>query len=140
MDKINFVNKPNTDTPINDKNLNKMQVNIEKEFDGVILYQSDNGSNEKITFENQLLIPPKRIKIYYKDEDDTHSFTEIDNPLEKPIDLHILRINRSYNLRMKYSRVILTLTGIDISDYGRNDNGGLSAKNDIYITKIIAYI
>ena len=29
MEKINFVNKPNTTTPINDKNLNKMQDNIE---------------------------------------------------------------------------------------------------------------
>ena len=29
MEKINFVNKPNTTTPINDKNLNKMQENIE---------------------------------------------------------------------------------------------------------------
>lgn len=35
MKKINFVNKPNTDTPINATNLNKMQDYIEESFEAV---------------------------------------------------------------------------------------------------------
>ena len=41
MEKINFVNKPNTTTPINDKNLNKMQENIEKEFSKLEVYSTE---------------------------------------------------------------------------------------------------
>lgn len=37
MEKINFVNKPNTDTPINDTNLNKMQDYIEEAIEKDII-------------------------------------------------------------------------------------------------------
>ena len=50
MKKINFVNKPNTDTPINDTNLNKMQDNIEAELNNII--QSINKS-KTITFNGE---------------------------------------------------------------------------------------
>lgn len=41
MKKINFVNKPNTDTPINDKNLNKMQDNIENAIEEKQTYTTE---------------------------------------------------------------------------------------------------
>lgn len=61
MDKINFVNKPNTDTPINDKNLNKMQDNIETAINEVndnaveINENTNNNINKckTITFNNE---------------------------------------------------------------------------------------
>ena len=61
MEKINFVNKPNTDTPINDKNLNKMQDNIETAINEVndnaeeINKNTNNNINKckTITFNNE---------------------------------------------------------------------------------------
>lgn len=55
MEKINFVNKPNTDTPVNDKNLNKMQDNIEEEF-----LKLENYSTEE-TFTGKYWIDGKKI-------------------------------------------------------------------------------
>lgn len=46
MKKINFVNKPNTDTPVNDKNLNKMQNNIEEAINEIV----ESGASGGVTF------------------------------------------------------------------------------------------
>jgi len=43
MKKINFVNKPNTTTPINDTNLNKMQDNIEEAINEIPMKVLSNG-------------------------------------------------------------------------------------------------
>lgn len=126
-------------TDLNETTFNGLQDNIEEAVYGIILYENEDGTNQNVTFEKELQYEPKKIKFYYKDEDGTFGFAEMYEPLGKPIDLHIIRINKNYNSRIKYSRAILTTTGITINDYGRSDNGTLSATNDIYITKIIVY-
>lgn len=42
MEKINFVNLPSTNTPMNAENLNQMQDNVENAINGII----ESGSNE----------------------------------------------------------------------------------------------
>ena len=43
MEKINFNDLPNTDTPINSSNLNQLQTNVENEINGLI----ESGSNAR---------------------------------------------------------------------------------------------
>ena len=96
MSLIEFQDYPSTETPLNAENLNH---NF-NELIGKVLYENENGTNANITFEEELQYEPKKVKIYYKDEDGTFGFVETENPFGKPIDLHVIRINRNYNSRM----------------------------------------
>lgn len=62
MDKINFVNKGQP--AINDTNLNKMQSNIEKASEGIILYENTSGKKNNITLSGDSFANYKRFKIY----------------------------------------------------------------------------
>lgn len=63
MDKINFVN--NGQPAINDTNLNKMQDNIEKAIEGVVLYENASGSTGDITL-SESAANFKYLEIFYK--------------------------------------------------------------------------
>lgn len=63
MDKINFVNKGQP--AINDTNLNKMQDNIEKALEGVVLYENASGSTGDITL-SETAANFKYLEIFYK--------------------------------------------------------------------------
>lgn len=63
MDKINFVNKGQP--AINDTNLNKMQDNIEKALEGVVLYENTSGSTGDITL-SESAANFKYLEIFYK--------------------------------------------------------------------------
>lgn len=63
MDKINFVNKGQP--AINDTNLNKMQDNIEKALEGVVLYENASGSTGDITL-SESAANFKYLEIFYK--------------------------------------------------------------------------
>lgn len=54
MEKINFENKPSTNSPINATNLNLLQDNVEDEFDNKIGNLSDLDTNDKENLVNAI--------------------------------------------------------------------------------------
>ena len=107
---------------------------------GITLYDNEDGSNEEITLDKKLTSDAKYIDILFRDDDSTYNSVRVYEPIGKTVDLHIIRINKSYHYRIKYSMISISNNTLTVSDYGVNTDGTLGTTNNIYITKVIAYI
>lgn len=150
MEKINFVNKPNTDTPINADNLNLLQDNVEESIDslenninGTILYEDAEGTIENITL-SDYVTNYKIIDIFYRDDNYIFASSRLAvingawytiNVIQYDSSIHQVII-RGKNIQLSNKEIIngnycaLVLSGGGVSPYWNNN---------IVIYKVIGY-
>ena len=151
MEKINFIDYPKMDKPINSNNLKQMQTNIENAINGTVLYHTT-GSNESITLSDNIS-NYDYVEIYYKIIPDgivisTKQKSEkgiVGTPiiLEASIDGYFE--NSYYGVRL-YSTVA-TINGTTLTkpvgyNFTFKTDGTIvfnETRNDIYVFKVIGY-
>lgn len=114
---------------------------INSKLSGISAYSSSSGTTGDITL-SQSAVNSNYAEIYYRDQENNHGYTKVENPNGKKVQLSIAVTNAgATGMYIKARTISINGTSISNISYGEAEvaSGTVSNYNFIYITKVVLH-